>query len=148
MKEVGELLVKDILRRKFPKLKTNDTIYKIIDSFENSDLRALPVFEDGKFKGEIHEIDLLKLAVNAKKIPEEEIIKFGFNVDFGYFAKKAKDILNKHEISVSLSDKVSDVAWEMLKNRISVVPVFDKKEFKGIVCEEHIIDKIKQKVKR
>lgn len=142
MDKVKELPVEKVMRKKFNKVKTSDKISKIIKLFLRSDITVLPVFESRKFIGEIHELDLLKLVVDPKEIPEEEIVVLGFGMDMGYFAKTAGDMVRRHNVSVSPDTKIKEASYTMLKENVKAIPVIKNKRLVGILTERDILNRI------
>lgn len=142
MHRIGELPAEKLMRKRFSKVKTNDKVSKVIKLLINSDSSVLPVFEGRKFVGEIHELDLLKLVVDPKDIPEEEVITLGFGLDMGYFAKTAGDIVRRHEISISPKTKIKEASFIMLKEGVKSLPVMKKKRLIGIITERDILNKV------
>ncbi len=145
MKIIGKKRAGDLLRKRFPKLNIDDSLYTVFKKFDKTDLNILPVFKGKKFVGEVHEIDLLKVIVNPDKLLRRDIIQFRFSVDFGYFAKKAADIMTRHELSIKEKDLVEDAAYVMLKEGVRCMPVFRKKKLIGILTEVDLINKIVKK---
>ncbi len=146
MKKVGRLKVKDLMNRHYPKIKIDESIKKVLGTFRRTKVDAVPVFSRDKFVGEIFKEDLLKLVVNVEKVPENKILELGYSMDFGYFAKKAKDIMTSHSLSINENDLVEDAAWEMLQNEVKALMVVnDKKQIIGIITEKDIMKRILKK---
>jgi len=138
----GQLPVKDIMNKRFRKVHINDRIPKVCRQVFRCESNVLPVFGGGKFIGEIHEIDLLKLAIEPKDIPEEELIPLGFGIDMGFFAKTARDIVRRHEITVKPDTKIKDAAFMMFKEGVRSIPVIENGKLLGILTERDILKKI------
>ena len=130
------------VKKKFLKVRARDSIKKVIRIFEKEDISVLPVFKGKKFMGEIHEIDLLKLLVNIKDIPEEDVTSLGFTVDMGYIAKTAEQIMRRHDIILEPKTKVKDAAYTMLKEGVSKIPVMKKKSLIGILSEKKLLEEL------
>lgn len=142
MDQIGKKKARDFLRTDFHRVYTNDHLGDVFRKFDETDLNILPVFDKERFLGEIHEIDLLKTLINPRKIPEREIIQMGFGVDFGYYAKRAKDIMTLHDIIIKHDDLIEDIAYLMLREDVKCIPAFDGEQFLGIVTESDIIDSV------
>ena len=110
--------------------------------FEKEDISVLPVMKGNKFVGEIHDVDLLKLLVNIKDVPEEDITSLGFSVDMGYIAKTAEDIMRRHDIVLEPITKVKDAAYTMLKEGVSKIPVMRKNSLLGILSEKKLLEEL------
>ena len=146
MKKVGSKKVKDVMNRHFPKISIDDTIKKVLLTFRKTKVDAVPVFSRDKFVGEIFREDLLKLVINVDKVPEHEILELGYSMDFGYFAKKAKDIMTEHSLTITESELVEDAAWQMLHNEVKALMVKnDKGQVVGIITETDIIKLVLKK---
>lgn len=139
MYKVGELTVKELMRKRFSTVNTTDDIRDVIRVLMKSDTASVAVFYRNKFVGEIHEVDLLKLAIDPKKIPEEDVIPLGVGLDMGYFAKVAGDIARRHEISVKPETTVSEAAYTMLRQGVKTVPVMEDNKMIGIITEKDIL---------
>jgi len=136
------LKVKEVMKKRFLIVKETGLISSVLKKFKKG-INILTVVDDkGKFLGEIHKIDLLKLVINPKDVGEEEIIKFGFGVDFGWYAKKAGDIMNRHEITVGPDDLVEKAAIMMLQEDIRSLPVMENDKIVGIITENEILKKL------
>ena len=142
MQKIGEFPAEKLMTKKFPRIKISDKIPEIMRLLVKGKSNVLPVFFKRKFIGEIHEIDLLKLAVNPKEIPEEEVVTLGFGLDMGYFAKTAGDLVRKHEITISPKTKIKEAAFIMVKEDVKSLPVVKNKRFLGILRERDIIKAI------
>lgn len=145
-KKVGDLKVKEIMDKKFKKISVDDPIKKVLTYFKKYLTNAILVYSRNKLVGKISKFSLLKLVVNPKKTPREDILKFGFKLDRGYFADHARDIMNVNYIKVKENDFVEDIALKMIQNNIMSAIVFNKKDkVTGIVTISNIIDKLLKK---
>lgn len=61
--------------------------------------------------------------------------------------KQAKDIMNKHIISVSKDEKIPNIIKIMNKNAISQVPVIEKDNILGLISESSILNKSIEDIK-
>ena len=140
--------VKDVMKKKFLIIKENEPISSVLKKFRDGIDILTIVDKQGKFLGEIHEIDLLKLAINPKDVNEEDIISFGFGVDFGWFAKKAGDIMNRHELTIEPDTSIEKAAILMLKEDIMSLPVMENDKIIGIITENEILKELIKKRRR
>ncbi|MBD3313714.1 CBS domain-containing protein [Candidatus Woesearchaeota archaeon] len=148
MPKTGDITVKEVMRKRFPKVKSGDSLKSVIKKFYRHNVSILPVFSGRTFAGEIRKMNLLKLIIDVDKIPQEEIIEMGYSVDMGFFAKKAKDLMEKHAVFVREDDTVKDVAWRMLRNSVRSCPVVRKNKLVGIVMVDDIMGRILKEMKR
>lgn len=142
MEDLKEMPVEKFVKKKFLKVRASAPIKKVIRIFEKDDISVLPVMKGKKFVGEIHRVDLLKLLVNLKDIPEEDITSLGFSVDLGYIAKTAEQIMRRHEIILDPKTKVKDAAYTMLKENVTKIPVMKKNRFIGILSEGKLLEEL------
>lgn len=148
MDALKESTIGKVITKRFTKVSPGTPIKQVIRIFDRTGYSVLPVINGSKFLGEIHKVDLLKLLVDMKQVPEEDIVSLGFGMDFGYVAKKAKDIMRRHDIALSPDTKVKDAAYTMLKEGVTTIPVIDKKRIIGIVSEMEILDEVIKRGKR
>jgi CBS domain-containing protein len=143
MQKISKMLVKDVMRT-VKSIHPSMPIKKLISTFEKQDIDALAVIDKkGKFLGDVHERDLLKLIVSKDDISWDEVAgPFGRMVDMGFFAETAKDLMHRHDISVKPEDKVELVIKLMFKNGIDVVAVVEKDKVVGMVTEIDILEQI------
>ena len=142
MEEFKEMTVDKFIKKQFLKVRAKDSIKKVIRIFEKEDISVLPVMKGKKLIGEIHEIDLLKLLVDLKDIPEEDVTSLGFSVDMGYIAKTAEQIMRRHDIIIEPKTKIKDAAYTMLKEGVSKIPVMKKKSLIGILSEKKLLEEL------
>ena len=86
MDDLKESTIDKVIKKRFTKVKPSTPIRKIIQIFDRTGYSVLPVISGGKFLGEVHKVDLLKLLVDIKQIPEEDVVSLGFGIDFGYWS--------------------------------------------------------------
>jgi predicted transcriptional regulator len=142
MDSLKEATIDKLVKKRFTKVGPGTPIKRIIKIFDRTGFNVIPVISGSKFLGEIHKVDLLKLLVDMKQVPEEDIVSLGFGMDFGYVAKKAEHIMRRHEVSLSPDTKVKDAAYTMLKEGVTTIPVMEKKRIIGIVSEMEILEKL------
>ncbi|MBR9707025.1 MAG: CBS domain-containing protein [Candidatus Diapherotrites archaeon] len=141
-KKIGENPVSKVMRKRFKSVTPSEPIKTFIKEFQKADVNVIPVISKGKFLGEVHELDLLKLIVDPTHIPNEEVISLGFDVDFGYFAKTAKDIMRRHDLSVKPTDLLQDAAYTMRREDASALPVKEKGKIIGMLTANRILNLI------
>ena len=122
----------------------------LLDLFEEHSVPIFPVIdEDGNFVGDVHERDLLKLAIDREHLNEHEIIGYmGTTIDESFFADSVKDIMQRHEVVGRRDDRVGDIVLEMWNENIRAVPVLDENdEIAGVVYEKTVIEKVVEKLR-
>ena len=138
MRPIGKEPVRKIMRRRFPKLSVSDSVENAARVFSKTDLSAIPVFRRNKFAGELHERDLLDLAVDVQQIPEFKVIHSGM----AFFAKKVSDLMSEHEETIPPDAKVSDAALMMMMGDDSIIPVVEKRKLVGIIARQDIVNRL------
>jgi predicted transcriptional regulator len=97
----------------------------------------------GNFSGDIHQHDLLKLLIDPKDVSWNEVTGlFGRIVDMGYFAESAKDLMHRHEITVSPETTIRKTVSLMFKHNLDAIPVLKSGKFVGMITELEILDEI------
>lgn len=138
MKAIGKEPVRKLMRRRFPKITSSDTVEAAAKKFSKTDLNAIPVFTRNKFVGELHERDLLNLAIDVHKIAEFKVVRSGM----AFFAKKVSDLMTEHDDTISPNAPVSEAALMMLSSNDSIVAVKEKKKLVGIIVMQDIVNKL------
>jgi len=143
MRHLANLKAKDVMR-KLKSVEEDTSIKQVITLFENNKTNAIAVInKKGKFVGDIHQHDLLKLLVDPKDVSWDEVTGlFGRHVDFGYFAKTAKDMMHRHELTITPETTLRVAVGLMFKHGIDALPVIKNKKFVGMVTELEILDRI------
>lgn len=138
MKPIGKEPVKKVMRKRFPRLNVSDPVKKAARVFSKTSLNAIPVFRRNKFVGELHERELLSLAVDVQKIPEFEAIRSGM----AFFAKRVGDLMSEHGDAISPNAKVSDAALMMMMGDDTIIPVMEKGKLVGVITRQDIVGKL------
>ncbi len=113
-----------------------DTVKKEFEGTENT----LIVKRDGEVKGEIHENSLLKDIIPQDRIDEEKVVGIlGLSFDQSYVADKAKDLMNKHEVTVPPDETLGEIAFLMDREEIRSIPVEEDGEIVGVVHENKVV---------
>ena len=113
-----------------------DTVKKEFDGTENT----LIVRKDEEVVGEIHENSLLKDVIPQDRIDEEKVIGIlGLSFDQSYVADKAKDLMNKHEVTVPPDETLGEIAFLMDREDIRSIPVEEDGEIVGVVHENKVV---------
>lgn len=79
-----------------------------------------------KFLGDIHENDLFYMIL-PNDLYDEIGVELAFDLEKKFFAKKASEIMRKHDISCSPDDLIMDAAVQLAGVEINEMPVIDKK---------------------
>jgi CBS domain-containing protein len=113
-----------------------DTVKKEFDGTENT----LIVRKHEEVVGEIHENSLLKDVIPQDRIDEEKVIGIlGLSFDQSYVADKAKDLMNKHEVTVPPDETLGEIAFLMDREEIRSIPVEEDGEIVGVVHENKVV---------
>ena len=143
MRHLANLKAKDIMQ-KLKSVNEDTSIKQVITVFEDDKTNAIAVInKKGKFVGDIHQHDLLKLLVDPKDVSWDEVTGlFGRHVDFGYFATTAKDLMHRHELTITPETTIRVVVGLMFKHGIDALPVLKNKKFVGMITELEILERI------
>lgn len=97
-----------------------------------------------KFLGDIHENDLFIMLV-PDDVYEEVGLDLAFNLEKKFFAKKARDIMRKHDARCDPNDDIMDVAKKFAQIEVNEMPVIDvkKKKVVGFVTQGMVLRKLK-----
>jgi predicted transcriptional regulator len=117
-------------------------IEKVVNELKDKE-NTLIVKKNNEAVGEIHEQSLLKVLVPEERLDEEKLVGIlGLSFDESYVAEKAKDIMNKHEVTVRPEEETGEIAFLMDKEDIRSVPVEEDGEIAGVVHEDRLIEEI------
>ncbi len=143
MRHIANLTVKDLMR-KLKTVKVTAKIPEVIKVFDNAKTDAVAVVgKNNKFLGDIHQHDLLKLLIDPNDLSWDEVTGiFGRYVDMGYFAETAKDLMHRHELTVTPETTIRKVVSLMFKHNVDALPVVKNKKLVGMITELEILDKI------
>jgi len=149
MRHILNYIVRDVMR-KIKSVHPDTPIKNLVSTFEKEKVDALAVIDaKGKFLGDVHKHDLLKLIVDPKDVSWDEVTGvFGRHVDMGYFAESVRDLMHEHEISVSPDDKVRTVIKYMFRHGLDVIAVVEGGNVVGMITELEILDEIYKSNKR
>jgi len=138
MKKIGRDPVKKHMRKKFPTLKPGDSIATAVKVFKGTTLSVIPVLSNGNFMGELHESDLLKLAVDPTKVSEAKVARSGM----AFFAKKVSDLMTRHEDTIEATESVSRAALMMLNDGDAIIPVTQDGKVVGVITRQDIVNRM------
>ncbi len=136
----GDLKVKDIMRKTFARCQKNESVRELLKKLKGEQNIAV-VFDGKRPIGEIDELNLIKVMVNPRKVPKSYIVEMGFGVDFDYFAKTARDIMDPIDISVGPEDTITDAIILMDENDVKSLPVIDREgRSVGVISDNDIVE--------
>ncbi|MCK4327487.1 MAG: CBS domain-containing protein [Candidatus Diapherotrites archaeon] len=138
MKKIGRDPVKKHMRKKFPTLKPGDSIARAVKVFKGTTLSAIPVLSNGNFVGELHESDLLKLAVDPTRVSEAKVARSGL----AFFAEKVSELMTRHEDTIAPDALVSEAALMMLNDGDAIVPVTEGGKIVGVITRQDIVNRM------
>lgn len=142
-----EPTVSDIMRKEFVSLKKSDDLTKAIDIFLKNPDMVFPVTDERhRVIGEIHQHDLLKLAIPTKYMDEGRVLgPEGIKEMLERSARKVADLMKTHDIKISQDTKIVDAARIMLDTGTMTLEVIDKnKNQVGFVSELDILKYVKK----
>jgi len=130
--------IKEIMNKNIPLINADDSIEKVIRMLIKIPQSALPVVnKKGKVIGEINQRELLLLNVGKKEIAENEGLGFKqIKLLLKTKAKKAKEIMNKYELTLSPDDEVIDAAKLLYDEDLGTIPIVDQKnKLVGVITD-------------
>lgn len=98
----------------------------------DSNVRRLPVIDDGKLIGIITRGDVLEAG------PSDAISLSIFELNYLIARLTVKEVMTKDVITVGRDTKLHDVAKIMLENKIGGLPVMDGDDVVGIITESDV----------
>ncbi len=133
------LTARDIMFR--PKIvHPRDPIAKLKRILKTTEDTIIVINKRGKFLGEIHEYDLLKLIVPEQEISEEEVVGIlGMGYDRGFIAKDARDLMHAHDFVAAPDTPIPNLALIMYKEEIRAIPIIKNKKVVGVVHLRNLI---------
>jgi len=148
-RDVREAPVSKNMTRRVFTVHKDTSIQELLKLFDEHDVSDFPVVDDeGNFIGDIHERDLLKLAVEPQYLDEHRLIGiFGTKLDESFFAESVEDLMKEHDVTVSPDTSTEDAVLEMWKEGLRSIPVVEKGKLVGIISEADVIDKVVTKLK-
>jgi len=151
-KNIRQQPVKNIMSKKaLVKVHKDTHIHDLIKLMEKHDTCGFPVVDDkDDFIGDVHERDLLQLAVDPHDLSEYDVIGFlGTKLSDTEFGDKVEDIMTKHDTVVHQDTVIEEVVLNMWKENLRQIPVVDDKDkFVGVVSEEVVIENVLDHMKR
>ncbi|MBN3037577.1 MAG: CBS domain-containing protein [Candidatus Diapherotrites archaeon] len=143
MRDVKDVRVSEIMVRKFDSLKPSDPVSKAVALLSKTSVNVVPVMSSGKCVGEVNQADLLKLAVDPKKVPQDLVVTQGFGLDLAFYAKTVRDVMTPHELSVDADTLVQDAALLMMREGARSVLVTGNGGVVGVLREEDILRRMR-----
>ena len=133
---------KDVLRKKFPFLRPNDTIKKAIQLMLKIPESAVPVVDKkGKIVGEIRQRDFLE---KFQTMPEERILgPSALRQLLEKKAKKVEQIMERISIEADPEDDITYLAKLMYEYDLCSIPIIAKGKVIGMVTEIDLLKVLK-----
>jgi chloride channel protein, CIC family len=116
------LTADDVMQRQVETLESHLTLEEVRLAFSQSSHRGFPVVENGTLVGTISQSDLPEL--NASQSSEET---------------RLKDIMTPKPVTVSPSDSLAEVLYNLNRYKISRLPVTQGRHLVGIITRSDII---------
>ena len=111
---------------------------------KNPDVALFMVVGKNKnFLGDIHENDLFLMMV-PDDLYDDIGMEFAFDIEKKFFAKTAKEIMRKHDVTCFQEEDVMDVAKKFTKEEVNEMPVLGKKgQVVGVIDQGRILRHMK-----
>jgi acetoin utilization protein AcuB len=146
LEEFEKELVTNFMDKNPVTVRPEASIKEVIDLMEKHTVQLIPVVDaTGRFVGEIVERDLLKLFIDTSGISEEEIMSEPL-LGASFFPEKARDIMRKHERSLSPNDSLGFAAKLMFRHNVTVLPVVEGEKMLGVLSEDSVLKKLRKEV--
>lgn len=148
-KDIRETPVAEIMTKRVFTVHKDTSIIELLKLFEQHEVPDFPVVDDkGYLIGDVHERDLMKLAIKPRYLDEHRIVGiFGTRLNESFFAKTVEDLMKKHEVTVSPDTPTEEAVLEMWKEGLRSIPVVEQGKLVGVLSEKDIIDKVVVKLK-
>lgn len=139
-------LVKEVMRRKFDKLSPKDSTRKAVDVLIKRPESAISVFEKGKFVGEVHQRDLLQLAMDPQKVHFEQILgPSGIRNLLRRKAKTVRQIMHRFNIKIAPDADIHQALRLMFREKITLLPVQENGKVIGVLTEVDLLKIVRKK---
>lgn len=110
--------IKGLIRKEFPKVDENEPISKAISKMKKND--GIIILKNGKYEGVLTKRDISR----AKISPDTKVKTF-----------------LQHVAKVSIGESIENTAALMLESDSYLLPVFEKKDFVGIITAQDLLKK-------
>lgn len=118
------------------------TVEEVVEKVRGAE-DTLIVRKDGRFVGEIHEHDLLKVIIPEDRLDEEKVVGIlGLSFDRSYAPEDAHDLMNQHEVTVEPDEDVGEIAFLMEREDVRAIPVKEGDEIVGVVHENSLMGEL------
>ena len=108
-----------------PQNATKKHILNLVKKYKKTKI-FIVVDNKKKFLGDIHEDDLFYMMI-PNEYYESIGANLGFDIERKFFARNAKEIMRRHDVSCNENDDVIDAALKLASAEVNEMPVLDKK---------------------
>ncbi len=136
--KVKEVMLKPVL---ISPTDDKKTLLRKVKKHPNTSL-FIVVNKNKKFLGDIHEDDLFLMLV-PNQMYEEIGLELAFDLQKKFFAKKAKDLMRKHDVSCSPDDSLEDAAKKFVQAEVNQMPVIKKGKIAGVITQGILLRQLK-----
>ena len=132
--------------KNIPLVYANEPIEKALKLLVSIPEAAIPIVDrSGKVVGELSRHELLLLDIGDIEFHDEGVGFGEVKLLLAKKAKKVKDLMNKHEVTLSPDDNVLMAAKILYEEELSTIPVIDsKKKLVGIITDICILKHYKK----
>lgn len=129
----------------FPTLEPKDPVERALELFKQEDIRTIAIVnKKGEVIGEVDKRALLKIIINPQDLSEEEITNDRL-LGISFMPKTVDEAMERHSTELRPTTTISNAAKVMYRKDATVLPVVDKKKLVGVVYEEAILNKVREK---
>jgi predicted transcriptional regulator len=145
-----ETTVKDIMRTDFAYVKSTDYLSDVISVFVKNPDMAFPVMEADQIIGEIHQGELLKLAITDDDMDTDRILgPRGIREALEKKGVTVSDLMRSETIRISPDTSILNAAKTMVKTGSKTLIVVDKENNRmGYVSELDILLYLQKKLEK
>jgi len=138
--------IKEVMDKNIPLVYANEPIEKALKLLVSIPEAAIPVVDrSGKVVGELSQHELLLLDIGDIEFHDEDMGFEEVKLLLAKNAKKVKDLMNKHEVTLSPDENVLMATKILYEEELSTIPIIDsKKKLVGIITDICILKHYKK----
>jgi len=122
MKNINEIVVKELVRKDIPTFDLNDYVTSILGKIEKS--HFFPVFDGKRFRGMVFVKDIVIRDIEPEKT-------------------KIKNIMRTNTPKIESSTSLLETIKIILENGVKASPVFENEKFLGVISDNDLLISIK-----
>jgi len=121
-----------------PPTATKKDLLKTAKKHPTADI-FIVVGKNKKFLGDLHENDLFYMLV-PNKLYEDIGVQLAFDLEKKFWAKTARELMRKHDVTCLENDTTMDVALKFVRVEVNEMPVLNKKgQVVGVIDQGRLL---------